>query len=476
MGPSTSRWTLLLLGLAMVAWIVRFIHATALSSAPVFAILLGDSKRYIEWASEIAAGDWLGTAVFYQAPFYPYVLAAAFTVFGVSIDLVRVLQALAGALACVLVAMAGRRFFDWKVGLAAGACLALYAPAIFFDGLIQKASVDLFLMAGVIFGAGEYVSSRRDRWPERGSVAFEQQDAVRLATEAIGRPLSPSEVSDYWLAKALDDIRREPAAWARLMGRKLRLAFNTVEAMDTESMEFHATYSPMLRTLSPLTFGLLLPLAVLGIAVTASHFRRLAVLYGIGIVFMGSIALFFVLARYRYPVVAVLVLFAAAGLVQLRTAWRLRRRQTVVGVGCAVAVALVVNRPMRTSPDDTYANFGTELLRLDQPREAMPFLLKAVELVPNDPTAHRDLALAHLKSGDAASAAREYTRVVQLEPHDGRQSSGYGGGVRSGRRPGGGGSALARSGPPEAIECATAFQTRRSVLAIGKAARGPKGV
>lgn len=122
------RWPALLAGLAVLACAVRLIHARTLSGTPVFGILLGDSKRYVEWASDIAAGNWLGSEVFYQAPLYPYLLGAAFSVFGVSIDVVRILQALAGGLACVLVAMAGRRFFNWKVGMVAGTALALYPP------------------------------------------------------------------------------------------------------------------------------------------------------------------------------------------------------------------------------------------------------------------------------------------------------------------------------------------------------------
>lgn len=487
----------------------------ALASAPVFAVLLGDSKRYVEWASEIVGGAWLGTGAFYQAPLYPYVVAVAFKVFGVSLEIVRILQALAGSLACVLVAIAGRRFFDWRTGLVAGMALALYPPAIFFDGHIQKSSLDLVLMAALVVGAAAYASHRHGRWlillgaslgclilnrenarllfpflavwllalnrdlpvarraravavftlatllpiapvivrnyyvarellistsqlgpnfyignrsgasgvyeplvPGRASVIYEQEDAVKLATTALGRPLSPSEVSNYWLSKAFGEIRSDPAAWTRLMFRKLLLSVNTIESMDTESLEFHAAYSPVLRALGPFTFGVLLTLAVFGVAITASDFRRLFVLYGIGLVFIGSVVVFFVLARYRYPVVPVLALFAGAALVNLSAVWPLRRRSAQVGLVCAIAVGLVVNTPMRATSDETSANFGTELLRLERPREAIPFLEKAVELLPDDPGAHRDLALAYLKGGEPAAAAREYSRVVELEPGD----------------------------------------------------------
>ena len=46
-----------------------------------------------------------------------------------------------------LLGLAGYRFFSTRVGAIAGFVLAIYAPAIFFDGLIQKSVLDLFFIA-----------------------------------------------------------------------------------------------------------------------------------------------------------------------------------------------------------------------------------------------------------------------------------------------------------------------------------------
>jgi len=60
------------------------------------------------------------------------------------------LQALVGSLACVLVLLAGRRVFDRRTGLIAGLLLAGYAPAIFFDLLVQKTVLDAGLKASSV--------------------------------------------------------------------------------------------------------------------------------------------------------------------------------------------------------------------------------------------------------------------------------------------------------------------------------------
>ncbi len=130
----------------LVALAVRLVHVWQLRASPFFTILMGDSRGYDEWAQRIAAGDWLGHEVFYQAPLYPYVLGVIYTIAGRHLLVVRVIQAGIGSASCVLLGLAAARLFGKRAGLAAGLILALYAPAIFFDGLIQKSVLDEFFV------------------------------------------------------------------------------------------------------------------------------------------------------------------------------------------------------------------------------------------------------------------------------------------------------------------------------------------
>src|SRR5262245_31399286 len=58
----------------LVALAVRLLHLWQIRRAPFFDVLLGDARGYDAWAQQIAAGDWIGRDVFYQAPLYPYFL------------------------------------------------------------------------------------------------------------------------------------------------------------------------------------------------------------------------------------------------------------------------------------------------------------------------------------------------------------------------------------------------------------------
>jgi hypothetical protein len=140
------------------ALVLRLAYLWELRDADVSYILVGDGYLYDRWAREIARGNWLGGGVFYQAPLYPYLLGVVYWLLPASvlpILVVRLVQALFGATACVLLAMAGRSFFSATVGLIAGGLLATYAPAIFFDGLIQKATLDLLLATALLWVLAE---------------------------------------------------------------------------------------------------------------------------------------------------------------------------------------------------------------------------------------------------------------------------------------------------------------------------------
>ena len=158
------RWAVWLTVIGVGAMLLRLIHLFQLRDVIVFATLIGDGQVYNDWAVRIAAGDWLGSDLFYQSPLYPYFLAVLFKVFGHHLMAARIVQAALGSTSCVLLAIAGRRFFNMGTGLAAGGLLAVYPVAIFFDGLIQKSVLDLFLVTLMLACVGEFQHRPRFPW------------------------------------------------------------------------------------------------------------------------------------------------------------------------------------------------------------------------------------------------------------------------------------------------------------------------
>ena len=104
------RW--ILLGIFLLALVVRVIYLLELRSSPFFNFYMGDGQGYHEWANEIASGNWLGQEVFYQAPLYPYFLGLLYTLGADDLLSVRICQAIIGSLASVLIGDATKRIFS----------------------------------------------------------------------------------------------------------------------------------------------------------------------------------------------------------------------------------------------------------------------------------------------------------------------------------------------------------------------------
>ena len=198
-----------LVAIGIVAFGLRFVYLQQIDALPLTSVLMGDARVYDEWAMRIARGDWMGKEVFYQTPLYPYVMGTVYAIAGHDPSIIRAIQAAVGTASCVLLAFAGRRFFSARAGIIAACILAIYPPAIFFDELIQKSSLDLFLTTAILALLGEFQERRRWTWlisaaAVTGLLVLNRENAFVLFPAAA-----------VWLLAAFGDVRvRTRAAWA----------------------------------------------------------------------------------------------------------------------------------------------------------------------------------------------------------------------------------------------------------------------
>ncbi|MBI5361881.1 MAG: glycosyltransferase family 39 protein, partial [Planctomycetes bacterium] len=145
---ATSRRAWPWWGVALLAFVLRAIVAHQYQSAHPNAELLAiDERAYDAWARRIAAGDWLGREVFFQEPLYPYLLGLAYRVCGVEHLLVRLVQALLGALLCVVAGKLAERWFGRAAGLGAALLLAAHAPLVLYPCFLLKEALFVPLLA-----------------------------------------------------------------------------------------------------------------------------------------------------------------------------------------------------------------------------------------------------------------------------------------------------------------------------------------
>jgi len=568
-----------IIAVAGLAGIARAAHCVITRDVIWRTQLVGDASGYFKWAKAIADSAPTSAEPFYQAPLYPYVLAGVMRVFGESWTAIAGVQCVLGSAAAGLLCLVTWRLFGRAAGLLAGIMLALYAPAIHFDTIVQKTSVANFLVcallslmtsgchqadgrgevsgapvSGVVTGAaakprrraavlvlltgltagmacltrenllvwlpllaiwaatanpesigngasaparaGAGFGSRMDTGSRARGLAiylaglavifgpvvvrnhsvsgewtlstfqggsnfyignhagatglyeplvaghetpeFERRDAVRLAEEGLGRPLSGKEVSGYWRGRAMEDIAADPIGWLRLMGRKALLVLNEYEVADAESQYVYAESSPVLRALGSVWhLGVLLPAAAMGIAVTWPRRGELWIYYALAGAAGLSVAVFYVMARYRFTLVPLLVPFAAVGVLEVfRVLFKRRGRlgggvakpngvsgQRFVRLAGLAAVAgvsaIVANWPIldeRRLDGMARMNLGVAYAQAGDVESAIPWFRQAVSGNPGSAEPNNNLAMGLALTGAFAEAIPHYRAALAAVP------------------------------------------------------------
>ncbi len=504
--------------IVIVAFGIRGAYLWQIRTIPYFTNPVGDAASYDGWAQEIASGNWMGDQVFYQAPGYPYFLAVVYSVSGEANRLVaaRLVQIALGALSCLFVGLATARLFSRNAGLIAASILALYPPAIFFDGLIQKASVNIALMSlmvwtlahilhrpntlkwlgtGAILGAlgltrenalalipivmlwvflgfRNTVFSQRIRWfgglcaglflllfpvalrnhhvggewlittsqagpnfyvgnnpeatgryaplvPGHETPEFERADAVRLAEADSGKSLSAKEVSRFWLGQSWEFIREAPLKWLSLSGRKLLLVINRYEISDVEGYNVYRDYSTLLSALSIIGhFGILCPIAIAGMVMSRANARKSSILIVLIATFSVSVAAFFILARYRVPLVPMLIPFTAFALVEIRN--RYVTRASLLAPAVAIIIATVACNwpinPQQKLDAMAYSNLATMLADSGNIQGAIEIWKIGLEVNPDARELHYNLGLAYMLQQKLNDAVKHFSKAKKLDP------------------------------------------------------------
>jgi hypothetical protein len=177
--------------------------------------------------------------------------------------------------------------------------------------------------------AGGVAFSREPISPEH--IAFRQ-----VASWAQGRPVSAAEASRFWTTEALDFIRRQPSAFVRLLGNKLRFFFHSYESHDTSSAYVRGL---PLRKATAVAFTLVWALGGVGLVWSWAQRRRLLPLVGLATTYAASCLVFYVNTRLRLPTVLPICCLAGIGVSRLWSAVE-HRRWTASGASLALGVLL----------------------------------------------------------------------------------------------------------------------------------------
>jgi len=213
------------------------------------------------------------------------------------------------------------------------------------------------------------------------------QDAVAIAERAAGRPLKPSEVSNHFFREGTKFIFGSPGESVALTGRKLAMFWAGGERSNNKSIYFFWHVSGMGKV--PLIgFWLVAPLGLAGFILLWRRRPELWLLQLFTLAYMVGVVTFFVNARFRMPIIPVLIIFAAYMIFRLV--------HSVRNPGTAMFTAFGLIAVTTLAVDYDFVNF--------------PENKTHVLSIP-----HYTLGNAYRKMGNSDAAIQEYERALEVD-------------------------------------------------------------
>jgi 4-amino-4-deoxy-L-arabinose transferase-like glycosyltransferase len=140
--------------------------------------------------------------------------------------------------------------------------------------------------------------------------------------------------------------RHTPWSFGDLLWRKSKMLLHDYELPNNKNFLYFRLHAPVLHA-GPVGFGLILPFAMIGLVAAWKRPERPWLLFVLVASAVAPMLLFYVLARFRAPLAAALIPFAALGGIRMFE-WIGQKRWKAVGIGSAVVVlaGLAMFRPL----------------------------------------------------------------------------------------------------------------------------------
>ena len=313
----------------------------------------------------------------------------------------------------------GRRAAIWAGLFLLGTTLTI-APVSLRNTAIGGDPVLISYNAGINF----YVGNNPDYdGTFNARPGLEWDRIVDLARKAGLR--QPSHQSRFFLARSWDYIGSQPLDYISLQARKLLLFWHGNEIGRNQDIYFWRNYSTVLAATLwkwglAFPFGVIAPLALLGLLLYGRQ-REFALFAAFVVVYSLSVVAFFPTARYRVPLLPLLLLFASLGARWICAGLRTRQYGRV-GLSLAVVAVFATAFNYRLSPMDMggnaaiHYNLGTALGEGRAFERAQRELERAVGLDSTYWQAWLNLGSVHGVLGNLPEAARIFERVLQESP------------------------------------------------------------
>lgn len=245
--------------------------------------------------------------------------------------------------------------------------------------------------------------------------------ATYLAEKELGHPVKEGEMSRFWFKKTFKEMANSPVRSMKLFLKKCYFLIDKTTVSNDRDEEYHQEQIPILRALGKIHIGYIIPLALLGIILGFWNEKSRWVSSYI-FVYGFSIALFFVVSRYRmkmFPEIAILAAIAISRMIDF-----IRQKKwisVILGIVLLVFFGWLSNahlvkwnpRPIKSS---MRYNLGLAMLEKGRFEEAVAVLEDTIKIKPEYPEAQLALANALALSGKPKQSVAHYQTAIELAP------------------------------------------------------------
>ena len=255
--------------------------------------------------------------------------------------------------------------------------------------------------------------------PEPLGHNWKVQGITFVAQKETGEKLRPGQVSTFWTTRAFDWIAGQPGQFLVLYGEKLYHNFSNREISNNRALAAFFEKISVLKY-NPVTFGLLLALAVVGlIAGWRSRFETKLVLLLMAI-YLAASSLFFFNSRFRLPLLPLYATLAANGLWFLVRTVTTNPRAVITPAVIGVVAAAFSFYPLIPLPKGqvTLPSMTEGLYAYAEGRygQALSDFRKAMAVEPSFPEMNLNAGACHFRLGQEDSAYYYFNREKQLHP------------------------------------------------------------
>lgn len=315
----------------------------------------------------------------------------------------------------------------------------------FLTALRNRLVADEGLLISRNGGINFFIGNNPDIKKTVGATPGIEWDKLLMIPYKTERTTNFQEQDDFFNRKAFEYVKTHPVDWIKLMGKKTLWFFNAYEFPRNFDVYHFAEYSFV--TKYPLfNLSILFPLALAGMLLAFKFQTRsdpgrtvagarlkvqlpctnTLLLLGIIIIYSFSIILIFIAARYRLPVIPLMIIFAASLLMYAYDLVREKKIYALIAPLLLVASFTFITQkqfffeeyPYKVPAVFTNTLLANTLINAGQKTEGAKYLQTAIALPTDEATDDACYELAHYYRGlNEKRKAKEYFyRSVELDP------------------------------------------------------------